>query len=734
MPGVTVALTNTKLGAISGPDGSFRINHIPIGRYELKVSIVGYETKVYPDIVVSTGHISDFLFELSESVIQYSEGIIIKGGYYREDPSMSVSSHGLDYEEIRRNPGGVEDISRVVLSLPGVLTSSDDRNDLLVRGGNPTENLNLVDNIEVPNINHFGTQGASGGPIGMINTEFIREVNFSSGGFPVKYGDRLSSVLDIKLREGSRERFQGDINLNMAGVGAVLEAPLTEKGSIMVSAKRSFLDLIAKFNATTSLSVVPDYSNYALKAVYDIDESNQLSLIGLAGVDKISFQENQYEIESYFKDYEIKSDQFAAAGGINYRRLWSKQSYSILTLSDNYNKFQTGVVHAKTGKVFYENSSYENEVHLKGDFIYKYSASSELTAGAGLRFVNYKHDLTYAGDTSYTLRNGSVDTTVFPPLYFLGNISTNKYFAFVQLTQWLGEKLKTTAGVRYDNFAFIKNSSAFSYRGSLSWYFTPITSINLFYGTFYQTPPYIWLSADSTSKELENIRADHIVLGFEHFFSEDIKLTVELYHKQYSQVPVSRTIPEFISSNTGGVYGAFIIRGLTSAGKGYSKGIEFTLQKKFLDAYYGIVSYGLSDVRFTALDGIERKGSFDFGNIFTVVLGYIPNSTFECSFKWRYAGGRPYTPYNEALSKLYKRGVEDYAQTNALRYPPYHRMDIRADRRITFDNWNIVTYIELQNAYFRLNVFEKQWDVQENKEKNVYQWRFFPVGGVSIEF
>ncbi|NUN10946.1 MAG: TonB-dependent receptor [Ignavibacteriaceae bacterium] len=734
MPGVTIALANTKYGAISSSDGSFRIQGIPAGRYELRVSFVGYETKVYPDIVVSTGHRTDMLFELTESVLRYSEGIVVKGGYYREDPSMSVSSHGLDYEEIRRNPGGVEDISRVILSLPGVLTSSDDRNDLIVRGGNPTENLNLVDNIEVPNINHFGTQGASGGPIGILNTDFIREVNFSSGGFPVKYGDRLSSVMDIKLREGSRERIQGDINLNMAGFGAVLEAPLTEKGSIMLSAKKSFLDIIAKLNVSSSITAIPNYSNYALKAVYDLDESNQVSVVALGGIDEITFQENEYEIESMFKEYKLGSDQTAVAGGINYRRLWSRKSYSLVTISDNYNSYYSDVFNPGTGAYFYKNSSYENEAHIKADFVYKFSAASELTAGAGAKLINYRHDVFYEGDTSFVIRNSMVDTIVFDPLNYAGKVKTNKYFTFFQYTHWFGEKLKATTGVRYDNFAYIKNSSAFSYRGGLSWYFTPVTNLNLFYGTFYQTPPYIWLSSDSTSRELENIRADHIVIGVEHFFTEDIKFTVEAYYKKYSQVPVSKSIPEFTSANAGGAYGAYIIRNLSSNGSGVSRGVEITLQKKLLDGYYGIVSYGLSDVRFTALDGISRPGSFDFGNIFTIVLGYIPNSVFECSFKWRYAGGRPYTPFNEPLSKLYGKGVEDYSRTNALRHPPYHRLDLRADYRITFDNWNIVTYFELQNAYFRLNLYETQWDMQENREKNIYQWRFFPVGGFSIEF
>ncbi len=734
IPGSNVILENTNLGAAADVFGNFRIENVPVGRYQIRVSSIGYQTLINPDIVVSTGHAVALQFELLETVIPIKGEVHVKAEFFQKDPSQLVSTHNLSYEEIRRTPGAAGDISRVVLSLPGVITAADDRNDMLVRGGNPTENLNLIDNIEIPNLNHFGTQGASGGPIGMVKTEFIREVNFSSGGFPVKYGERLSSVMDIKLREGNREKFQADINLSMAGFGGSLEGPVFSKGSWMLSARKSYLDLIAKLNATSIASAIPHYSNYQTKIVYDIDENNQLSFVGLGGMDRVSFQEGEYNLVAYFKEYEIEHSQNQFISGLNLRTLWSRNSYSLLTISNSYNDYASDVVRAKSKKAYYYNHSFEREIHLKGEFNVKVNPSFEVNLGGGLKLINLNHNIFYQGDTIFTINNGLVDTSVFSPLDYSFGEKTSKAFAYAQLTKWFFEKFKLVAGIRYDNFEFIENSSALSIRGGLSYFLTQITNLNFSAGNYFQTPPYIWLSADPSSRNLENMKANHYVLGLEHFFSDDLKLTIELYQKNYSQIPTSKTVPQFIASNGGTDYGVFMMRNLTSNGNGYARGIEFTLKKKLLNDFYGIISYGHSKVRFTPLDGIERPGSFDFRNVFTIVFGYIPNDRYEFSLKWRFAGGRPYTPFDEDLSKLFRREVLDFEKLNALRYENYHRLDIRLDRRWHFNKWNIVTYFELQNAYFKKNIYEYQWDTIENKKIEVYQWRFFPIGGLTIEF
>lgn len=736
IPFANVILTGTSYGAATNQNGEFKIQNIPIGRYTLRVSYLGYNTYVNPDIVISTGQPVNLLIEMNESIIQLKEEAIVKGELFQKDFREIVSTHNLNYEEVRRSPGAAGDLNRVLLSFPSVLQSTDNRNDLLVRGGNPSEVLYLVDNIEVPNINHFGTQGSGGGAMGIINVNLIREVNFSAGGFPVKYGDKLSSIVDIKLREGSRENYYGDINMSMAGFGAILEGPISQRGSFLFSARRSYLDIIAKLNATGvgASSVIPNYSNFQGKIVYDLDSMNQVSIVALGGFDRVRYQENEYNLIPFFKKYKIKNDQDELATGINFRTLWSDKVYSLMTISNSYNFFFTDVFLLRTGLIFYRNTSYERENHFKLEVNFKPYPDFEFSLGGGLKLINFSHDVIYAGDTLFIRNDSEIDTLIYSTLDYSSNIKSRKYFLFGQVTNWFREKIKTTFGIRYDYFSLVEEKSIFSFRGGLSYYFTPITNLNLFYGVYYQNPPYIWLSADETSKRLKQMKTTHLILGFEHLFSEDLKLSIELYNKIYSQIPTSKTAKFIIATNEGVDYGPFLMANLSSNGSGYARGIEFTLQKKLMNKIYGIVSFAKSTIRFTAEDGIERPGSFDYQNVFTFIFGYIPDEKYEFSIKWRYLGGRPYTPFDENLSRIYNRGVLDFSRINSIRYPSYHRLDLRVDRRWHFKKWNIVTYFELQNAYFRKNIYDYEWDPVEHKTVEIYNWRFFPIGGINVLF
>jgi len=260
-------------------------------------------------------------------------------------------------------------------------------------------------------------------------------------------------------------------------------------------------------------------------------------------------------------------------------------------------------------------------------------------------------------------------------------------------------------------------------------------TLNFSYGQYYQSPEYIWLVAHPENSSLAFLRADHLILGWEYLLGEDTKLSVEVFDKRYKNYPVDVNNPYFTLANSGGFFGPSFFGGeLLSQGTGFARGIEFFLQKKFARKLYGLMNYSYSVVEFKALDGVARAGDFDYRHIFTLIAGYKPSSKWEFSFKWRYTGGRPYTPYDEEISRQVGDGRIDLEQINALRFPPYHRLDLRMDRRFHFNKWNLVVYFDLQNAYNRGNIYGYVWDNAEGKVTTVYQWRIMPVGGFSIEF
>jgi len=283
---ITVSIVGSDKHTVTDSLGKFDFTNIGYGTYQLKFSAIGYEPIVKTDIVVLSSRPTNINVELNSENIS-TETIDVQAKYFQKSNDQNTSIFNLDFEEVRRAPGAVEDISRMVQILPGVSPANDQRNDLIVRGGSPSENLTMIDGFEIPNINHYPTTGSSSGPIGMINVKFIDEVNFSTGGFSARFGDRLSSVMDIKFREGYRKKLLSDINLSTAGFGGVIEGPLfSRKGSFLLSARKSFLNLI---RGAIRLAAIPDYWDFNFKGLYDLNKNNKLELLGVAGLDKISF-------------------------------------------------------------------------------------------------------------------------------------------------------------------------------------------------------------------------------------------------------------------------------------------------------------------------------------------------------------------------------------------------------------------------------------------------------------
>jgi hypothetical protein len=282
LPGANILIVGTRRGTISNPDGTFMIPDIPVGNYTVQFSYLGYESYKAADVIIRSGRATVLRAELKTSVLEMEE-TSVTGGYFSGDPVQPTSMIGFSHEEIRRAPGSGGDVSRIIYGLPGVAKANDERNNLIVRGGSPIENSFFVDNIEIPNINHFPTQGSSGGAIGILNVDLVNDVTFRTGGFSAMYGDRLSSVMEINLREGNRDEFNGQIDLSLAGIGTVLEGPIGDrKGSWLISARRSYVDIIAGF---MDFGVAPKYGDFQGKVVYDIDKENFLSVIEVFGLD-----------------------------------------------------------------------------------------------------------------------------------------------------------------------------------------------------------------------------------------------------------------------------------------------------------------------------------------------------------------------------------------------------------------------------------------------------------------
>lgn len=717
-----VILLDTELNTATDTKGEFSFENLKYGSYMLKVIKVGYIPVIKSSIEVFSGKPLVVNVEIENTA--RTEEIEVQANYFQKKSDVNLSSVNLDFEEVRRAPGSNEDISRMLQTVPGVSIAIDQRNDVVIRGGSPSENLFLIDGIEIPNINHYGSQATTGGAIGYLNLKFIRETDVLTGGFNSKYGDRMSGVVDIKLREGNRDSYINNFDFSFAGFGGVFEGPISKNTTYLFSARRSYLDLL---KGAIQLSAVPKYWDFNLKLHHKFDDKNFLSLIGFSALDKINFETDETSsVNDAPYSSDNKSNTYVA--GLNYTKLF-RGGYMQAILSNSYSDYYTDAYYYPTNTLEYYSDSYENELNYRADFNFILNPVFNVSFGAGGKYARFHNDLFAVSDTT-------PQGYVIPELNVNNTISASKLFASFNLTAKLfNERIIANLGSRIDYFDYINNNAVFSPRAALSYRLSDNTSLNASVGMFYQSPQYLWVAVNPANKNLDYIRSDHYIAGIEHLFTPELKAVVEVYEKRYSGYPVSLDNPDFILIDGGMNFGPNITSEAVSAGKGYVRGLDISIQKKLSgNGIYGSVNYSYSKSGFTALTDKEKPAAFDPTHQLTAVAGYQVADDWLVGIKFKYAGGRPYTPFDVNASTSLGRGVYDMTRFNSERYPAYHRLDLRVDKKFFFSKLSMTTYLELQNVTNSQNIGVYFWNKAKNEQGTVYHWAFMPVLGVNVQF
>jgi hypothetical protein len=492
IPFANVLVLETSFGAATDADGYFKIENLPVNTYQIRASIIGYIPQTKTDLVIQTGKPAEINFELMPQAIEL-EGITVTSDYFRKNPIETNSIRNFSYEELRRSPGGFEDVIRALSVLPGVAQADAGRNDLIVRGGAPSENLYLINGIEVPNINHFGTQGATGGPLSYVNLDFVRETSFSTGGFSSLYGDKLSSVLNINLRDGREDRFGGKGTISASEFGLNLEGPITNKSNFIFSARRSYLDFIFK---AANFAFVPEYYDVLLKADFNNHAQDAFSFLFISAFDNVKFF-NDTEDQRYDNSRILGTDQVQYVAGFTYRHLFTDGFFNI-ALSRNYVDYDSRQNDSLLNPIF-TNISKEEENSLRGDLVFKLSKTSEINFGGTVKLIQADYDIlfpTFITTFGDTLPIASLKT----------NNTYTKFGIYINYNTLLLNRLTANLGVRSDIFTALNNKVYFSPRLSLSYALTDLTNINFSLGIYHQSPSYIWLEAFESNKDLRRFR------------------------------------------------------------------------------------------------------------------------------------------------------------------------------------------------------------------------------------
>ncbi len=376
LPGANVVIAGTSLGATCNEEGYFIIKNLQPGNYHVKATLIGYEGTANPDVVVSPQRNKKISFEMRSLTIEMNV-VNVQSDYFARPTENVVSMRTLSPEEIRRSPGSAEDIFRVMQSMPGVATAGGKSAQLIVRGGSPNENLTLLDNIEIYNPIHFARTGESMGIISIINPALLEKVDFLTGGFPAKYGDKMSSVFDMTLQDGNKELYNSDVNTNIAGFGVMVDGPFFEHSSVIFSLRRGFFDILT---AIMDRPAAPRYYDAVGKITYDLDQNNRISLVGFYYIDQIDRIGTTKESSAMSKYDYLARDDYGSAFGLNWRSLISQNAFVLTTVSSTGNGWTTNQG-TQTNHTLRGEEILENEFTLKSELTYQFSSDLYLKIG-----------------------------------------------------------------------------------------------------------------------------------------------------------------------------------------------------------------------------------------------------------------------------------------------------------------------------------------------------------------
>ena len=720
IPGITVKVESTQSGAITKSDGSFVIKGLSPGTYAVKFSGVAYNQFIQSNIIVSNVKPAQLEINLVEKTIEL-KGVEVRGSFFLKRAETVTSSQSLSAEEIRRAPGVNEDVIQATSLLPGVAVSAPGRNDMVVRGGAPFENLFVVDNIELPNINHFGSQGSSGGPLALVNIDFVNNVNFSAGGFGSKYGDKLSSITNITLRNGNEDRFGGKAILSATGFSFNVEGPISDKGSYILSARRSYLDLIFK---AAGLGFIPQYWDFMAKVNYKLDVDNSLTFLSIVALDNVYL--NNSNLDNQYKNSQVAvPDQKQYFAGLTWKHLFLT-GFSNVTIGRSFTDYRTFQNDSNKQTIF-KNYSIEGENTLKADFEFQLAKNWLVDFGSQFKYASQlKYDVLIPG----FLRTDQF--SVPQPLQVDSSINTLKNATFVSLTSTIGQH-KVTFGGRLDYYSFTQDKFFFSPRISAIYQINPVSAVIMSAGRYYQSPSYIWLIG-APGQKLNPMTADQAVLGYEHTPMEDLKVQLEGYYKIYSNYDARIFRPQAVLTPGGfeDIYSdiPFGLEPVNNSAKGWSRGVELFIQKKWRPDFplYGLLSISYSRSMFTSIEGKERLSAYDSPLIFNLALGYRFENNWEIGFKYRTAIGSPTTPYLPT-------GVQDYTQYNeGERLPIFHQTDFRVDKRFDLGNFSLDAYIDIQNIFNTKNISGGRWDFRTQSVVYNKSFGILPSIGIQFEF
>lgn len=739
LQGVTITIpgTDPPKGTATDAEGYFRFSNLPLGRTDLEASLIGYRTEVKNNLLLISGRELVVDFRLEEQVITM-EDVVIRPDPRKDQPSnemASVSARSFTIDETERYAGSLGDPSRMATNFAGVSSVSDQRNDIVIRGNSPLGLLWCLEGVEIPNPNHFGSLGSTGGPISMLNNNQLANSDFYTSAFPAEYGNALSGAFDLRMRNGNSQQheFMGQVGFNGLELGAEGPLSVSDHASYLVNFRYSALEILHSLGMSFGTgAAIPRYRDLSMKVNIPLDKG-RISMFALGGNNRIAMLESEGDDAQYgFSGTDTYYSNRMGVAGLTYVRYFGEDTrltgtVAVSGIEGSAEIFDLGEDSRR--QVIDENMQ-EIKYTLSGKFRKRFSSRNYLNTG----LVFDLYDVKYKG-SQYQESIGEF-------IHFLNSDGTTGLARIY--SEWMHrftDELTVTAGLNSSWF-LLNDSKSLEPRLGMKWSFAPRQSLSLGAGLHSQTQvkavyfnqrliDTIYWQYEKTNDHLDFSRSLHIVAGYDRLLGEGHRLKAEIYYQRLYNIPVSWRRPEFSLLNQGGAFSFLVYDNMENTGTGENKGIELTLERFLREGFYYLATISLFDSGYRGYDGKWRNTTFDNNFVCNALAGYEwktgKRSMLSADLKMVYAGGNRYLEIDEERS-LAEGGVRYmWDQAYEKRYPDYFRLNGRITFRLNRPKVNHEWALDLQNMTNHRNIFTRNWNNITKEVTTSWQMGFMPM-------
>lgn len=746
LPGVNIIVTKDSilLGTSTNADGEFSIKNVPIGKYTIQASFIGYKDFIQDNLNLSSGRAINIDINLNV-MAQSLDEVSVSAWGRKNDPRNNmavIGARSFTLEETNRYAGAYGDPARMAMNYAGVLPVRDNRNDIIIRGNSAAGLQWRIEDIEIPNPNHFGASGTTGGPITIINTNLLAKSDFFNGAFPAEYGNALAGVFDLKMKSANTQKHEKWFQMGWNGLEFGAEGPLRKdkKASYMFSYRHGIPDILYHLGIEMKDRIA--YKDLSFKLNFPNTKTGNWSIIGMGGNSQIILDEQEYsEDERTFDTYGEKLDNFTSMGvvGITNRIYPSKKTKITNTLVATGNTVKNSIdtFSDQDQSLFLWAVEDTKEIKFSASTKLNYKLSPKNSLNAG---IIYDHYLLSFNDVEYLAGEyvNYTDTT---------NTSASMLRAFIGYKQQLSSRFETSLGL-HAQYYFFNNSKSIEPRVGIKFTINEQHDIAYGFGLHSQTQPKVLYyvrternngQVDYTNKDLDFTKSIHNTLGYNFLINKNLRLKIEAYYQYLFDVPVRIPQPEYSSINFGTEYYIERKDSLQNEGTGQNYGIEFTLERYLYRNFYYLITASFFESNYTSTDNIKRSTAYNGKYALNALGGYeltFPKKYVSLIFgiNLTYAGGSPYVPFDPKKTVATGRAQYDWDNAYKVNRDDYKRISLRLGVRRNFKKASMETTFDFQYRSDYTSIYQERIDVTTGEIIDTKNMGFYPMINMRISF